>query len=142
MGRTLMASLGCLVLAVASCAKASEDTCSRLLAEHNRHRVERGLGQLVVEERLCEYAQSHSKNMAVSGRLVHSSMSSLAMVFGNGNVGENIAWGQNSEEEVCEAWMNSPGHKSNILSKRYKKVGFGVHEDERGRKYWCVVFSA
>lgn len=143
MGRILAASVGCLIMAVAvSCASASEDTLSRLLAEHNKSRAEKGLSPLVLEEKLCSYAQKHAERMASKGHLVHSSMSSLSMVLGNGNVAENIAWGQNSEEEVCDAWMKSPGHRTNIMSKRYDKVGFGVKEDERGRKYWCAVFSA
>lgn len=143
MRRILVASVGCLVLAVAaSCAKATEETNLRLLSEHNRHREARGMEPLVLNEDLCEYAQNHAESMASKGHLVHSSMSNLASVLGNGNVGENIAWGQTSEEQVCDAWIKSPGHKANILSKRYKKVGFGVKEDERGRKYWCAVFSA
>jgi uncharacterized protein YkwD len=143
MGRILVASMGCLIMAVAvSCASASEDTLSRLLAEHNRNRADKGLSPLVLEQKLCGYAQRHAERMASKGHLVHSSMSSLAMVLGNGNVGENIAWGQDSEGAVCDAWMKSPGHKANIMSKRYNKVGFGVKEDERGRKYWCATFSA
>lgn len=143
MGRILSTSLHALVFALAmGCARADNDTVRTLLDEHNRQRTQRGLEPLVADESLCEYAQAHSEKMADRGLLVHSSMSNLAVRAGNGNVGENIAWGQNSEEEVCDSWMRSPGHKANILSKRFKRAGFGVKEDERGRKYWCAVFSA
>lgn len=143
MGRILTASAGCLIMAAAvSCSAANQDTFSRLLEGHNASRAEKGLEPLALDERLCAYAQRHAERMASKGHLVHSSMSSLAGVLGDGNVAENIAWGQNSEEEVCRAWMNSPGHRTNIMSKRYRKVGFGVKEDERGKKYWCAVFSA
>jgi uncharacterized protein YkwD len=124
------------------CARADEGPARSLLDEHNRQRARRGLEPLVLDAGLCEYAQSHADKMARRGMLVHSSMSNLAVKAGNGNVGENVAWGQSSEEEVCDSWMKSSGHRANILSKRYKKAGFGVKEDERGRKYWCAVFSA
>jgi uncharacterized protein YkwD len=124
------------------CARAEEGAARALLDGHNRQRVQRGLEPLALDDGLCEYAQSHADKMARRGMLVHSSMSNLAVKAGNGNVGENIAWGQNSEEEVCDSWMNSSGHRANILGKRYKRAGFGVKEDERGRKYWCAVFSA
>ena len=56
-------------------------------------------------------------------------------------VGENIAWGQETEKLVVEAWMWSPMHRWNILGTSYKRVGFGVEEDKEGRLYWCAVFS-
>jgi uncharacterized protein YkwD len=139
----LSASVYAMVFALAlGCARADEGTARTLLDGHNGQREQRGLEPLVLDPALCEYAQSHADKMAEKGLLVHSSMSNLAVKAGNGNVGENVAWGQNSEEEVCRSWMKSPGHRSNILNKRYCKVGFGVSEDERGRKYWCAVFSA
>jgi uncharacterized protein YkwD len=142
MGRILSASVHAIVFTLALGCVRADDSAKDLLNEHNRQRAQRGLEPLELDPALCEYAQSHAKKMADKGLLVHSSMSNLAVRAGNGNVGENIAWGQNSEEEVCDSWMNSSGHRANILSKRYKKVGFGVKEDERGRKYWCAVFSA
>lgn len=142
MERILALCLACVMLTNASCAASADETRTRLLLEHNKYRAEKGADTLVVDERLCEYAQKHADKMASKGLLVHSSMSNLAMVLGNGNVGENIAWGQSSEEQVFDSWVRSPGHRANITSKRFKKVGFGVKEDEKGRKYWCVVFSA
>lgn len=94
-----------------------------------------------LDPKLCEYAQRHAERMAERGRLAHSSMSDLSVAAGNGNVGENIAWGQDSEEEATETWTKSPGHRQNILSKRFKRVGFGMKKDKNGRPYWCAVFS-
>lgn len=139
MGRILKAIAFVLVI---GCARADDGTLKTLLEEHNRERVQRGIEPLSMDESLCEYARIHAEKMAEKGLLAHSSMSRLSASAGNGNVGENIAWGQNSEEEVCGSWMRSPGHRANILSKRYKRVGFGVKKDERGRKYWCAVFAA
>jgi uncharacterized protein YkwD len=143
MGGILSASLMGLLCALAiSCSKIEDETVGSLLREHNARRADKGLEPLVLDTDLCEYAQEHADKMAKKGLLVHSSMSNLGVRAGNGNVAENIAWGQNSVEEVCRSWMKSPGHRANILGKRYKRVGFGVKEDERGRKYWCSVFAA
>ena len=54
--------------------------------------------------------------------------------------GENIAWGQRSPSEVVNGWMNSDGHRANILSDKFGKLGVGVHE-ENGRLYWTQLFT-
>lgn len=55
--------------------------------------------------------------------------------------GENIAWGQKTPDEVMNAWMNSSGHRSNILNSKYTKIGVGVYEAENGRLYWTQLFA-
>ena len=55
-------------------------------------------------------------------------------------VGENIAAGQRSPEEVMQAWMNSAGHRENILRAEYDKIGVGVVESG-GRLYWVQLFA-
>lgn len=50
--------------------------------------------------------------------------------------GENIAAGQRTPQEVVTAWMNSPGHKKNILNTKFKKLGVGY-----SNKYWVQVFT-
>lgn len=54
--------------------------------------------------------------------------------------GENIAYGQRSPQEVVTAWMNSPGHRANILSNKFNKLGVGVHE-VNGTIYWTQLFT-
>ena len=54
-------------------------------------------------------------------------------------VGENIAMGYSDAESVMDAWMNSPGHKSNILDSDYTHIGIGCYEDS-GLRYWVQVF--
>lgn len=55
--------------------------------------------------------------------------------------GENIAYGQKSPEAVMEGWINSSGHRANILNKNYKNIGVGYYQDERGVKYWVQLFT-
>lgn len=112
-----------------------------LLDLHNKEREYKGLKGLEVDETLCQYAQNHAEYMASKRNLVHSSMSKLQRESGAGYVGENIACGQETEEEVVKSWMKSSGHKRNILNPQYKHIGFGLKKDRDGRIYWCVVFS-
>ncbi|MEA4894133.1 MAG: SafA/ExsA family spore coat assembly protein [Oscillospiraceae bacterium] len=54
--------------------------------------------------------------------------------------GENIAYGQRTPQEVMNNWMNSPGHKSNILSATYNQIGVGVAKAANGTFYWTQMF--
>lgn len=61
----------------------------------------------------------------------------------NGNfrtMGENIAMGQRSPAEVMEDWMNSPGHKANILKANYTGLGVGVYQTASGTLCWAQLF--
>lgn len=55
--------------------------------------------------------------------------------------GENIAWGQKTPEEVVTAWMNSEGHRANILNSKYTKIGVGYYENSAGRDFWTQLFT-
>ena len=59
-----------------------------------------------------------------------------------GAAGENIAYGAPSAASVMELWMNSPGHKSNILSSYFTKIGVGLYIDGNGTCYWVQLFAA
>ncbi|WBW97401.1 CAP domain-containing protein [Oceanirhabdus sp. W0125-5] len=54
--------------------------------------------------------------------------------------GENIAKGQRSANEVMNSWMNSPGHRANILSDNYSHIGIGTAVDKNGVRYWVQMF--
>lgn len=54
--------------------------------------------------------------------------------------GENIASGQKTATDVMNSWMNSSGHKANILSSTYNKIGVGVAKDNNGNLYWTQMF--
>ena len=55
--------------------------------------------------------------------------------------GENLAAGQRTPEEVVTAWMNSPGHRENILTGGFGHLGVGVAIDVNGRIYWAQAFT-
>ncbi|MGN0579072.1 MAG: CAP domain-containing protein, partial [Ruminiclostridium sp.] len=59
-----------------------------------------------------------------------------------GAAGENIAAGQRSASEVMESWMNSSGHRQNILSSNFRKIGIGLYKSPDGYGYyWVQIFS-
>jgi uncharacterized protein YkwD len=98
------------------------------------------INPLVADDKLMAYAQTHADKMAANNRLRHSSMREI-MKLGFSRAGENIAWGQQTEESVMTAWLWSPGHRRNIMSTIYNKIGCGATKDSRGRLYWCVCFG-
>lgn len=117
----------------------SNDSQARLLDTHNKERKSRSLKTLKLNRGLCDYAQKHAEKMAKQNSLRHSQMSELASAAGSQTVAENIAWGQENEEEVTVAWMHSTGHRMNILGD-YTDVGFGMAKNKNGEIYWCSVF--
>jgi uncharacterized protein YkwD len=96
----------------------------------NLERTRRGLGPLKVSEKLMLDARSWSHNQATRSRMYHSRM----------GYGENVAYGQDNPQEVMQAWMNSRGHRANILNGRYTTIGVGAVTNGRSI-YWTQVFQ-
>ncbi|MEG1992568.1 MAG: CAP domain-containing protein [Acetivibrio sp.] len=55
--------------------------------------------------------------------------------------GENIAWGQKTPKEVVEGWMNSPGHRANIMNPQFSRIGVGHSKTGNGTPYWVQLFT-
>lgn len=124
--------------------KAQENEVIRLV---NVERGNRGLMLLTQNWELSRVARYKSQDMINKGYFSHTSPtfgSPFKMMedFGIRFVaaGENIAYGQNTPAEVMNAWMNSPGHRSNILSPTYTQIGVGLARDRYGRCYWTQMF--
>lgn len=114
-----------------------------LLRLHNAERARAGAGPLQRDARAAGMAVSHSRQMQRSGRMSHDgagdgSFGSRLPKFGLGNVaaGENIAAGYTTAEAVTRGWMNSSGHRANILNRGWTHSGFG-----RAGNYWTAVFA-
>jgi uncharacterized protein YkwD len=114
-------------------------TVQTLLTLHNQQREMKGRPGLELDQYLCQYAQAHAEWMASHNNLKHSDISRLMGRYST--AGENIAWNQRNEEEVVKDWMNSPGHRANILNRSFTKVGFGVAYNKNGEPYWCTCFG-
>jgi uncharacterized protein YkwD len=125
------------------------DVPAELLAEHNARRAEAGLPALVSVVALDAAAQGHAVTMASLGLLKHSDIGDGdpgSRLRGIGYTfraaGENIAWNQRSVAAVMNSWMNSSGHRTNILSHAFTEAGFAVAYGVRGDPYWCAVFGS
>jgi uncharacterized protein YkwD len=111
-----------------------------ILCLHNQIRAENGLSTLKDNSKLRKAAVGHSSAMVSQGYFDHSSPSGetfVDRVLGAGYVkrndgwtlGENLAWGTgdlSTPAGVMQSWMNSSGHKANILKKAYREVGIGI----------------
>lgn len=114
-----------------------------LITLHNDARINRWLWKskpLLKNSFLMNYAQKWSNHMAIQKELTHSNMKDIAEL-GFTNVCENIAYGQKTPEEVMKTWMNSSGHKRNILNSSMTDIGCGMSLSETGRIFWCVCFG-
>ena len=114
---------------------------------HNARRADAKLPPLVAEPKLTAAATDHAKEMAKLGKMTHDGadgstasqrVERAGYVFRT--TGENVAYGQKTVEEVMDAWMNSPGHKKNILGD-FTQIGVGVAPAADGTLYWCVDFG-
>jgi uncharacterized protein YkwD len=106
----------------------------------NKQRTRRGLRKLRLNSRLSEAAQRHTADMVKRNYFAHVSKSGSDVVdrltrtgYMRGarswTVGENLAWGTGSRStprEIVSAWMNSAGHRANILQRRFREIGIGV----------------
>ncbi|MFE9634072.1 CAP domain-containing protein [Streptomyces sp. NPDC006463] len=126
----------------------SSDSESAVLALVNKERAAAGCGPLTTNAKLSAAARSYSDTMARSGVMSHtgpdgSTMTSRVEAAGYGwsRLGENIARGQSDADAVMNAWMNSPGHKANILNCSFKEIGIGVHKGDGG-PWWTQDFGA
>jgi uncharacterized protein YkwD len=103
-------------------------------------------GPLAVDGRLTTAAQRHSDDMAAHDYFSHTSLNGATLAdraraagFTGGTLGENIAAGQRTPQDVMAAWMGSAGHRANILNCDYTVIGVGLNQDGW---YWTQVFGA
>lgn len=124
--------------------KTQESEVVRLV---NIERSKNGLSLLKENWELSRVARYKSQDMINKSYFSHTSptygspftmMESFGLRFSA--AGENIAMGQRTPQEVVNAWMNSPGHRSNILSPNYAQIGVGLAKDKNGICYWTQMF--
>jgi len=110
----------------------------------NAERDKAGCAALQVDSRLTSAAQGHAIDMATNGYFSHTSMDGRAFdqriraAGYSSPAAENIASGQAIPSEVMQDWMQSPGHRANIVNCSIKAIGAGY--DSRGN-YWTQSFG-
>ncbi len=124
-----------------------------VLALTNAERAAAGCGALTLDPALNAAADGHSEDMAVNDYFSHTDRNgngpgvrARAAGYPGGAVGENIAVGYRSAASVVQGWMDSPGHRANILNCRYTHLGVGYAEGPSASRgyaplYWTQVFG-
>ncbi len=127
--------------------KPVDPIAAALLEAHNRVRENDGKTPLKLSEKLSQAAAAHAKDMAEhhEGGHAGSDKSTVAeRVKRTGYayvvVGENVADGQKTVLEVMTGWLESPGHRENIMAD-FTEMGAARAKDDRGVNYWCVTLG-
>jgi uncharacterized protein YkwD len=113
----------------------------------NQERYRAGLSPLRLHSQLTAAAQDHCNDMARHNFMSHTGSNGSSFVdrikrhgYNFRSAAENVAAGQSSAQQVMQSWMNSPGHRNNILSPNSRDIGIAY---ARGNKlYWTQVFGA
>lgn len=120
---------------------------SEVLELVNEERAKYSLPSLSYSKELENVAYSHSKDMAENNYFSHTDLSGKSPFdrLSDNNISyksaaENIAAGQETPEEVMNSWMNSSGHRANILNSSVTKMGIGIYEGSNQKKYWTQMF--
>jgi uncharacterized protein YkwD len=149
-----MRSIGCLALVLAGCASdlpAVPSDCDgdaseacRVFEIVNRERADEGLAPYTFDAELALAAQLHAEDMVANDYFDHVSLDGRSFVqrasetdYAGSPVGENIASGQTTPEQVMESWMGSDGHRRNILNASATDIGVGFEQN-----VWVQVFGA
>jgi uncharacterized protein YkwD len=114
----------------------------------NRERAANGCAAVAPQPQLAEAARRHSQDQAAHGSMSHtgsdgSSPWDRAERAGYARaIGENVAAGYRTGDAVMTGWMNSDGHRANILNCQAKAVGIGLDAATDGTIYWTQMFGS
>ncbi|MCG7343964.1 S-layer homology domain-containing protein [Sporosarcina sp. ACRSL] len=114
----------------------------------NKERQQQNLATLKQDDELSAIAQIKAEDMAKNNYFAHNSptygtVGNMLDQFGYDwmGYGENIAKGYTTAETVVQGWMESPGHRANILQSHFTNIGTGYATDQNGTTYWVHMFS-
>lgn len=120
----------------------------QVVAIVNRERAAAGCAPVQINERLTAAAQQHSEDQAANNTMSHTGSDGSNFVERarragyQDPIGENVAMGYRTPEAVMDGWMNSDGHRRNILNCQARAIGVGVAAASDGALYWTQVFGA
>jgi uncharacterized protein YkwD len=115
----------------------------------NAERTAKGCKALRTDDRLTKAARAHSSDMVQQGFFSHTGSNGSNFVARevaagyprSGASAENIAWGYRTPQDVVTGWMNSPGHRANILNCGSVAVGVGLAFKGGSTPYWTQDFG-
>ena len=125
---------------------AQGDYASQVVALVNAERAKYGLSALKADSRVQQAAQVRASETVQSFSHTRPNGSSFSTALTEAGVsytrsGENIAYGQSTPQQVVNAWMNSSGHRANILNESFTTIGVG-YTVVNGTAYWAQLFTA
>jgi uncharacterized protein YkwD len=114
----------------------------------NQERAKAGCPALTADSRLAKAAKGHSADMAARNYFDHTTPDGVTFATRISNAGyrwsaaaENIAAGQKDPAAVMTSWMNSAGHRANILNCGYRNLGVGLAYNAKKTPYWTQDFG-
>ncbi|HVJ67737.1 MAG TPA: CAP domain-containing protein, partial [Caulifigura sp.] len=124
------------------------DVESLLLKLTNAEREKAQVPALSMSPLLLKAARQHSENMAKQHKLEHQldgknasdRLNDLSYTWRA--CGENIALGPRTPADAIRSWMESPGHRANLLSADFTQIGVALQADANGETYWTMVLAA
>ncbi len=125
---------------------ANSSYAAQVVSLVNAERAKQGLSALTIDTKVQQAAQTRAGELKTSFAHTRPSGASCFTALTEAGVfysraGENIAYGQSTPEAVVQAWMNSSGHRANILSSSFTTIGVG-YTVVNGTAYWAQLFTA
>lgn len=124
----------------------TSDFAKQVVALVNEERAKENLAPLSIDANIENAALVRANEIQTSfshtrpdGRSFSTALQEAAVTFRS--AGENIAWGQQTPDEVVTAWMNSAGHRANIMNANYSRIGVGHLQNTSGVSYWVQLFA-
>jgi uncharacterized protein YkwD len=120
---------------------------SKLVQLVNSERAKRGIAALAINTKLMIIARGHSRDMVRVNTLSHTlegrgpSERASEVGYRYTKIAENVAYNQRTIKDAVRSWIESPGHKANILNRDYRETGVGIVVNKKGEPYYTQVFG-
>ena len=123
-----------------------DDAAAQVVNLVNEERAKAGLSPLTADRSVTSAAQRRAREIETNFSHTRPNGSSFSTALSEAGVnyrssGENIAYGQTSASSVMQGWMNSSGHRANILNGNFTKIGVGHYKSASGVDYWTQLFT-
>jgi uncharacterized protein YkwD len=134
--------------AAAPTTKGVSTQVDRVVAIVNAQRAANGCGAVEINTRLTTAAQLHSQDQAAHNTMSHTGSDGSTpwqraeRAGYQSAIGENVAYGYRTPEAVMDGWMNSSGHRANILNCQAEAIGVGIAPASDGTLYWTQMFGS
>ena len=145
-GITAAIGAGTLAAFLPMCAPAPAPTTQQTVVDiTNQRRAENGLAPLTMNSTLTAVAQAHAADQASVDTMSHTGTDGsdagtriVQSGYPTQAWGENVAGGYTTPDAVMAAWMNSPGHRANIVNGTFTQIGIGLAYAGDGTAYWAM----